>query len=104
MGPVAAAIPLHWRCEESRGLVDPIVSAEFLAIAVQNNAIGPGSVNANAIITVALSGMEIEDEDGAGSFKHDYFVSLVLEGNVGLRCSKPALFRLTMIHGGVKVV
>ena len=63
MGPIPAAVPLHRRSEETGALVNAVESTNSLAVRVKYNPVGTGRVNADTVVTVALGGVEVENEN-----------------------------------------
>lgn len=46
--------------------------------------------------------MEVENEEKARALKHDDLVNFVLQRDVRLWCSKPAIFILGVVDGGIE--
>lgn len=104
MSPVFPPIPLHGRCEEASTLIEPVVAARFLRVTVQDNLVFSGHFNADAVVAVALAGMEVENEDKPRSLKHNDFVAFMLQGNVSLGRVEPAITLFAVVHQLVKCV
>lgn len=104
MGPILPAIPLHGRGKEARGRIVAPVPAEFLGVSIERDVVRALVLDADAVVGVAVGGVEVEDEDGAGALEDDDLVALVLEADVGLGGVQPAQRRLGPVHGPVEGV
>lgn len=104
MRPVRPSVPLHRRGKEACALVEPVEPAEVLCIGVEYYPVGPRHLDADAVVGVALGGVEVEDENDTGPLEHDDLVALVLERDVGLWGVEPAVFGLSEVHGPVEIV
>lgn len=104
MGPVLPPIPLHGRGEEAHRRLDAPETTDLLGIGVEHDLVGPGRLDADAIIREALRSVEVEDEDAAAALEHDDLVALVLEADVRLGRVQPPVVRLRQVHLAVELV
>ena len=104
MGPVLAVVPLHWRRKESDALINSSETAKVLGITVEHRTISAWYLDTDAVVAIAIRGVEVEDEDKPCSLKNDYLVTLMLERDVSLRGSQPSILGLRLVHGPIEVV
>lgn len=101
VGPV---IPLQVFSEESRAIVDSCEPAVLLGVAVEHDPVGPSSLDADSVVRVALSCVEVEHEDQSGPFKDNHLVRLILKGDICLWRVQPPVLGFALVHGAVEVV
>ena len=101
---IPSAIPFEICCEESDAFVNSAPSTELRSVGVENRLVGSRLVDADAVVSVAVAGMEIEDEKQAGSLENDNLVGLVLQADVCLRSCQPSILLFHVLHGTVKVI
>lgn len=79
MSPVLSAIPFHWGGEEPGVLIDTAVTADILAICVENRAVCSCDIDSNTVVTEAVGWVEVEDKDQSSSLEDNNLVALVLQ-------------------------
>lgn len=102
--PILPSIPLHWSREEPSALVNPCETAKILSITVQDHAVGPWNIDADAIIAKTLRGMKVEDKHEAGPLEDNDLVTFMFERDMCLGSVQPAVLLLSPIHCPVKIV
>lgn len=104
MRPVLPPIPLHRSGEEARSRVIASMPSEFLRIAIEGDGVDARALDADAVVGVAVGGVEVEDEHSTSALEDDDLVALVLEADVGLGAAEPAEAPLGGVHGPVEGV
>ena len=67
------------------GVVESGVTPELGGVGVERESVRAGRVDADAVVGVALVGVEVEAPEEAGALENDHFVRLVLATDVRLR-------------------
>lgn len=102
--PILPPVPFHRGRRESSVLVNPAKAAHFFGIRIENTTVCPFDLNPDAVISIALRRMEVEDEDDSGSLEYNDLVTLVLERDECLRGMEPTVSLLALVHVPIKVV
>jgi hypothetical protein len=79
VSPVLSAIPFHGGGEESSVLIDTAVTADILAICVENHTVCSCDIDSNAVVTEAVGWVEIEDKHQSSSLEDNNLVTLMLQ-------------------------
>lgn len=80
-----AAVPRLRLCVVERVSVQALEAAILRAVSVEDHAVAPSFVHADAVRRVGGGGMEVEGEQDICALEHDHFIALMLAANVGLR-------------------
>lgn len=124
MRPVLAVVPLHWSCtgetvswrlvvqtseklvclQEFGVLVDGVEPSNLLSVRVEHDLVSASHIDSDAVIGIAIAGVEIENEDQASSLVDNHFVPFVLEGDIRLGRVQPTILVFALVHQSVEMV
>ena len=82
---VLPAVPAKVGSEESSALINTTQTTEGRAVAADDNTVGTCLLHTNTVVGEAVRRVEVEDPKQTCSLKNNDLVTLVLEGDVGLR-------------------
>lgn len=80
------------------------MSTKLCHIRVKHNTVFASRGHTNAIVSVALSRMEVEDKHQTGPIEANYLVALVLCANVRWITCKPTMTLFCVVHGSIKLI